>query len=158
MYAYAIEYLALSLAIIGILASIIVSWPVLSDLPLKSTIESYARTNIMLILMTYDYDSEKILVTLINVGDTAVIGEIIIAVGLVEREIRKGGIKFDIFGYAPVQWGYTQLENGDIFRLTEPQIRTAVKQTIQGMNKEALHDAKAIDANLLILVTSPTYV
>jgi hypothetical protein len=65
--------------------------------------------------MAYDYDSEKILVTLINVGDTAVIGEIIIAVGLVEREIRKGGIKFDIFGYAPVQRGGTHNSKTVIF-------------------------------------------
>jgi hypothetical protein len=152
VYVYAPNYLVISVAIAGILVPTILSWPSLSELPWRTAIESFGRTKIVMVPTAYDFGDDKVLVTIMNAGDATLIGELMIVIGFAKATGRwKEQLGFDILGFSSLQWGYTYLENGDVLRLTEKEIRGTIKRLIQSMNDKSLHAARTLDADILLL-------
>ncbi|MGA2239266.1 MAG: hypothetical protein ABSG74_08650 [Candidatus Bathyarchaeia archaeon] len=131
---------------IGVLvASTIIAWPVG---------EREVRTRVSMVPGVYAFRDRRIRVTIINQGDSTVIGELVLAVGWAEWTMPKrfrATIKFQGFGSTSLMWGTRLMESGDFIRVPESDIRDGLKTILHEMKAEDRENAKKYHARLLVL-------
>ena len=134
------------LAIGVVVASTIIAWPVG---------EREVRTRVSMVPGVYPFRDRRIMLTVINQGDSIVIGELVLTVGWAEwivpiRRLR-GTIKFQGFGSTSLMWGTRLMESGDVIRVPESDIRDGLKTILHEMKAEDREKAKKYHARLLVL-------
>jgi hypothetical protein len=137
------------IAIVALVASSVIAWP---------TGERQVRTRIAMIPVVYAHGDQTIMVTVINLGDTTLIGEFVLAVGWAERRVGvlSSGIGFRTFGLISLAWTTMLMESGDVIRIPEKVIRDGLRTLLGGteveggMKADYLDAAKKYGASLLV--------
>jgi hypothetical protein len=140
------DFLQWFLPISAMVASAIIAWPVG---------ERKVRTRVSMVPGLYQFRDRKIRLTVINLGDTTLIGELVLAVGWAEwtvsiRRLRPM-IKFQAFGSTSLMWGMRLMESGDVVRVSESDIRDGLKIILDEMEAQDRENARKYHARLLVL-------
>lgn len=142
-----------ALPILTSIAAIVLAWATVvqsQQFPLR---EEFVSTRVASIPISYVHMEEKVLVTIMNRGASAIIGEIGLGVGWFERGLR---VRVFLLGYERVSWGYALLNTGDIIRMSEQALSKAFERIIQKMDNEQLRVADEFEAELVVLVIDPS--
>jgi hypothetical protein len=148
VYIFFGEYSSLILAINAILVA--------TMLTVMQPRERRIRTSISIVPSVYNYRGQKIMVTIVNQGDAIVLGEIVLAVGWIEKKVRVpcpvAVPMFRIFQpHGSLEWRFRLMESGDVVRVPENAIRQTFKKLLTGMKHEDFEAAKKYHASLLVL-------
>ncbi|MGA8856785.1 MAG: hypothetical protein WB643_06405 [Candidatus Bathyarchaeia archaeon] len=156
IYSYANIYFNYALTIIAIVVPGALAWPTLKGL-YGSLAEKDEGVRVICIPMGYDFDGEKILITMINSRNLAVLGDLLIAVGWFERKQLSRKLNIVILGRSSIRWTYMIMEKGEIIRIPEGIVREGFAELLRTMNKDQLENAEKYQAKLLFLATDGTY-
>ena len=156
VYYYANIYFPYVLTIIAIVVPGALAWPTLKELygPLA---EKGEGVRLICVPMEYIFESEKILITMINSRNLAVLGELLIVVGWFERKQLSRKLNVVILGKRPIHWTYRVMEKGEVIRISESIVREGFAKLLRIMNKDQLEIATKFEAKLLFLATDATY-
>ena len=127
IYQFENTYFSYALSIIAIIVPGALGWPALSEL--HASTNEKETPSIISIPMAYTIDDEKILVTLINSGNTVVLGEFLLTVGWIEKK----GRTLDIItlGRKSLYWTYRILEKGEILRVPESVLHEGLAEILR---------------------------
>ena len=131
------------LAVVALVASSAIAWP---------AGERQVRTRIAMIPGVYAHGDQTTMITVINLGDTTLIGEFVLAVGWAERKVGvwSSSIGFRTFGVVSLVWTTLLLDSGDVIRIPENVIRDGLRTLLGEMKAEDLGAAKKYGASLLV--------
>lgn len=157
IYFYANIYFNYALAIIAIVVPGALAWPTLKE-RYGQVAENDERIRVICIPIEYDFEGEKMLITMINSRNLAVLGDLIIAVGWFEKKQLSKKLNIVILGRSSIRWTYLVMEKGEIIRIQEKIVREGFAELLRTMNKDQLEIATKYEAKLLFLATDATYI
>jgi hypothetical protein len=147
-----LDQVALVVSIVAVALSAVIGLSALWESYDRLNRERLARTRIAMLVMTYPFRDELIMLTVVNDGEMAIVGDVVLAVGWFQAAVQHGPINVVILGYSKVVWLHQPFESGEVIRVPERFVREAFKRLLMTLDSERIDNAKKHDARLIAFV------
>lgn len=144
--------------VLGLASVAISAWGILKGIETLYMKERYER-KVVIYPSSYEFDNERIVATVINIGDPLIVRRVDLVVGWVEVNrpisyiIGRGLFTFTVLGYVPLYAGCFPMNKGSIWRIPEDIVRKGLEMIVSWPpNKDTRH-IKEMDPKAYLIMT-----
>jgi hypothetical protein len=143
--------------VVGLAGVAISVWGIFKGMERLFLEERYQR-KVVIYPSSYQLDDEKVLVTVINIGDPLIVRGVDLIVGWVEANrpishvVGRGLLNFTVLGYAPLFAGCMPMSQGSIWRFREDDVKKGLLH-IASWSKESLQSVEGASPEVYLVMT-----